>query len=307
MYDVAVIGAGPAGLSAAIYAARRGLKTIILSKDAGGQITKTNEIENYPGLDLTSGSELAMKFLNQAKKFGAEIKFTEVKLANKKGKNFEIKTTEKTYESKTIILTFGKKPRELGVPGEERLNGKGVSYCATCDVPFFKNKIVAVVGGGNSALDAALLSAQVAKRVYLIHRREEFRAEAVLIEKAKDNKHIELITSDEITEITGKDRVEGLVLKGGRKLEIDGIIVEIGFTIDLTLAKELVKFDKYNQIIIDAKQATSTAGVFAAGDITTSPYKQIVIAAGEGAKAALSVFDYIQKLSGKKGISADWH
>lgn len=307
MYDVIIIGGGPAGLTAALYASRRGMKALVLSRDIGGQITRTNEIENYPGFDHIAGVDLGMSFYNQAKKFGAEIVFDEVKKIEKNHKEFFVETIKNKFETKAIILAFGKKPRELEVPGEEKLKGRGVSYCATCDAPFFKDKKVAVVGGGNSALQAALLAGQVAKQAYLIHRGDQFRGEEVLVQKIEKAANIEIILNNEVLEIKGEEKVEEIDLKNGRKIAVDGIIVEVGFVIDRSLVKDLLKLDKNNQVEIDNFQATSVPGIFAAGDLTTTPYKQVIIAAAEGAKAALSAYDYVQKISGKKGIMADWH
>lgn len=307
MYDVIIIGGGPAGLSAAIYASRRGMKTLVISKDIGGQITRTNEIENYPGFEHITGAELGMKLFNQAKKFGAEIIFDEVKKINVLKNKFSLKTTDKDIEALSVILAFGKKPRELGVPGEEKLKGKGVSYCATCDAPFFKDKTICVIGGGNSALEATLVSQPIAKKVYLIHRGEQFRGEEYLIDKINKASNVETIMNNEVKEIIGETKVEKIILKDNKEIACDGIIIEAGYIIDRSLVIDLVKLDKNNQLEINQYQETSIPGIFAAGDLTITPYKQIVIAAAEGAKAALSAFDYIQKLSGKKGILADWH
>jgi thioredoxin reductase (NADPH) len=307
MYDVVIIGGGPAGLTAGLYASRRGMKTLIISKDIGGQITRTNEIENYPGFDHITGAQLGMNLFAQVKKFGGEVVFDEAKKIDGKDGDFSVKTTKDLYKTKSIILAFGKKPRELEVPGEEELKGRGVSYCATCDAPFFKDKIVTIVGGGNSALDAALISSPIAKKVYLVHRGPKFRGEEVLIKKAEATKNIEIILNNEVTKIIGKEKVEEIVLKDGKSLQTDGVIVEVGFYIDRSLVIDLLKLDKNNQIEISTNQETSMPGIFAAGDLTTTPYKQIIIAAAEGAKAALTAFDYVQKLSGKKGIVADWH
>jgi len=304
-YDVIIVGGGPAGLSAATYAGRRELKTLVVSKDIGGQITKTSEIENYPALDHVSGSELAQLFYKQAKKFGADFVFEETKSIQKKP--LGITTSTKSYTAKTIILAFGKKPRSLGVPGEEELAGKGVSYCATCDAPFFRNKTVAVVGGGNSALEAAIISSAVAKQVYLIHRRDSFRGEEILIDQVKATKNIEIILEDNVSQIIGGNKVTAIKLESGKDLDVDGVIVEIGFVIDRSLIEGLVDLDDKGQVVVDKLQSTNIPGVFAAGDITTTAYKQIVIAASEGATSALSAYDYIQKSIGKRGILADWH
>ncbi|PIS07621.1 thioredoxin reductase [Candidatus Berkelbacteria bacterium CG10_big_fil_rev_8_21_14_0_10_43_13] len=306
-YDVVIIGGGPAGLTAGIYAGRRALKTLVATKDIGGQIAQTSEVENYPGFELISGFDLAKKFFNQAKKFGAEIKFDEAKKITKSKDGFKIKFTRETVEAKTIILAFGKKPRELGVPGEERLRGAGVSYCATCDAPFFKGKILTIVGGGNTALESSIFSAAIAKKVYLIYRGSEFRGEKILQEKVKKIPNVEIMFSEEVTEVFGKDTVDSISLKSGKKLKTDGIIVEIGFVVDRTLAEGFVEMDEKNQIVINPLQETSVPGIFAAGDLTQTAAKQVVIAAGEGAKAALSCFDYLQRIDGKRGILADWH
>jgi thioredoxin reductase (NADPH) len=306
MYDVIIIGGGPAGLTAGIYCSRRGLATLLITKDIGGQITRTGEIENYPGLEKVSGTELAKKLFDQAKKFGTEILFDEAKEI-KKDKKFTVKTIREIYQAKSIILAFGKKPRELNVPGEENLKGRGVTYCATCDAPFFKDKNVCVVGGGNSALEATIVSAAVAKKVYLIYRGNEFRGEEALLQQVKGLKNIEILMNEEVSEIIGEAKVESVKLKSGKNLATDGVIVEIGFIIDRSLIQGLVDMDQINQVIVDGRQSTSIEGIFAAGDLTQTPVKQIVVSAGEGAKAALSCFDYIQRLEGKKGILADWH
>lgn len=306
-YDVVIIGGGPAGLTAGIYAARRQLKTLILTRDIGGQITKTNIIENYPGFELISGLELAKKMFEQTKKLGAEIRFEEVKKIVKTKTGFSVDAGKNTIQARSIILAFGKKPRELGVPGEERLKGSGVSYCATCDAPFFKNKVLTVVGGGNSALCTAIIAAGVAKKVYLIYRGAELRGEQAMQEQLRKMEHVEIVYNEEVAEIVGKEKVEGVKLKSGQILETDGVIIEIGFVIDRTLAEGLVDMDEKHQIIISANQETSIPGIFAAGDLTQTPAKQIVIATGEGAKAALSCYDYLQRLEGKRGILADWH
>ncbi len=307
LYDVIIIGGGPAGLTAAIYAARRALKTLVLSSDIGGQISKSSSVENYPGIDQTNGINLAMSFFKQAKKFGAKILFEEVKKITPEKEIFSVATNANAYSTRSVILASGKKPRQLGVPGEEEFLGKGVTYCATCDAPFFKDKNVVVAGGGNSALDAALLCTSFAKQVYLIHRSPEFRAEQIMIDKIKGNKKICVLLSSEIREIRGESKVESIILSNDQKIDTDGVIIEVGFMVDRSILEGLVETDNLGQIITGTTQTTSAPGIFAAGDITQTPYKQVVISAGEGAKAALAAFDYVQKLSGKKGIVADWH
>ena len=305
MYDTIIIGGGPAGLTAAIYASRRSLKTLVLTRDIGGQAAMTFDIENYPGLIHTTGPNLAKTMKDQAEAFRAEIKFEEVIKIITKDKSFEVATVSASYQSKTVIIASGKKPRELGVAGEKEFTGKGVTYCATCDAPFFKNKTVVVVGGGNSALDAAILCAEIAEKVYIVHR-SELSGEQVMIDKIKSNPKVEIILPDEIESILGENTVKSVKLKSGRDITTDGVIIEVGYIIDPSLFSDLVKVNEQKQIETDVSQNTSVPGIFAAGDLTIAPYKQIVIASGEGAKAALSAYDYIMKLEGKKGIIADW-
>lgn len=305
-YDVIIIGGGPAGLTAGIYTSRRALKTLLISKDIGGQASKTFEIENYPGVPKVTGPELTTTMKEQAEKFGTEFLFDEVSSISSENNVFTVKTLSKTATSKTIILASGKKPRELGVPGEHEFKGKGVCYCATCDAPFFKGKDVVVVGGGNSALDAAIYLTKFASKVYLVHR-SDFRAEQVMIDEVKKHDQIEVILPDEVVKIEGENKVSSVTLKSGKKLSVQGVMVEVGYVVDNTILKDLVKLNEKDQIITDDNQATSHLGVFAAGDVTTTQFKQIVISAGEGAKAALAVYEYIRQSQGKSGMAGDWH
>jgi thioredoxin reductase (NADPH) len=307
-YDVIILGAGPAGLTAAIYCCRRALKTLVISKDIGGQIAKAPEVENFPGFEKISGAELSQKMLAQAEKLGAEIIFEEVNAINKE-KNFVIQTAGKKYESKSLILAYGKTPRSMGVPGEEKYSGKGVSYCANCDMPMFKNKTIAVVGGGDSALDAAIYGSKIAKQVYLVHRREGFRAAEITMRNAKKAKNLSFILNAIVKEIKGNKFVKSFVIKDvntkeTKEIPVDCIFVEIGYEVKTDLVKHLVKLDNYKQIITDNYCATSHPGIFAAGDVTHTPIKQAVVAAGEGAKAALSAYNYLQ--GNKPIITVDW-
>ncbi len=308
-YDVVIVGGGPAGLAAAIYTSRRALKTLIISKDVGGQAALTDEIENYPGFESIGGLELAEKFKAQAIKFGAEFTLMEIVGLEKKGKEFLLKTVDKKeIKTKTVILAFGLTPRNLEVPGEQELTGRGVSYCATCDGPLYKDKIATVIGGGNSALDAAEFLSRIAKQVYLIHRRDEFRGEQILVDQVKAAKNVEIIYNANAAEVKGKDRVEALVYKTNdgevKEIKTDGIFIEIGHiaktgwldgVVDLTEGRK--------EIAISRDCATSQPGVFAAGDISDITYKQVVISAGEGAKAALQAYRYLQ---GDKALVPDW-
>lgn len=294
MYDVIIIGSGMAGMTAGIYATRRELKTLIVASELGGQMAKNLDIENWPGEDHISGAILAQKMQKQVQKFGAEFKYEFVKNVVQSDKIFDVKTSSNSFQAKTVILAFGKTPRKLGVPGEDKFIGKGISYCVTCDGPFFKGKDVAIVGGGNSALDATLVMSKIATKVYLIHRRNEFRAEELTIDKVKNTANIEVITPANVIHALGQDKLEQIKLDNGRTLDVSAMFIEVGAVVDDSIVHKLVKTDDKKQIITDVNQMTSIPGIFAAGDLSDSPYKQLVVAAGEGAIAALSAHKYIQ-------------
>lgn len=298
VYDVLIIGCGPAGASAAIYAVRKKLKTLVISKDVGGQLLLTGHLENYPGFIGGTGIELAEIIKKQLEMLNVEIKFEEVKMVKKENDVFKIITERGEYFSKTIIVTGGSVPKKLGLPGEEDLIGRGISYCAICDAPFARNKTAAVVGGGNSALHAVLSVAKYASKVYLIHRRDEFRADGVLVDQAKKLNNVEFLTNTVVEKIIGRDRLEGIVVKdlssgALRELKVNIMFVEIGREVRVDYIKHLVNLDENNRIIVDKYQRTSCKGIFAAGDVTDRPYKQAIISAGDGAVAALSAYDYL--------------
>lgn len=308
MYDLIIIGGGPAGLTAALYAGRKQLKTLVISMDIGGQTNLSHRIENYPGIEPMPGVELMQKFHEQATRFGAEIISGDVTNVCKKKQGFLVRTIDKEYESKTVILAFGKVPRILGVLGEQKFIGRGVSTCVTCDAVFYKNKIVAVVGGGNSAIEGLVELSKIAKKVYLIHRREGFRADETSLEKAKELKDVEFILNTTITEFKGDKflksvMIENVKTKEKKELKLDGVFLEIGFEVGVDPVKALVKTNKRGEIIVDKNCKTNCAGMFAAGDVTDIPYKQAVISAGDGAKAALEAHRFI---TGTEGISVDW-
>ncbi|NQU77743.1 FAD-dependent oxidoreductase [Candidatus Falkowbacteria bacterium] len=321
IYDVIIIGAGAGGLTAGLYSSRRNLKTLVISKDLGGQTAIATEIENYPGvLGQPNGAKLMQDFKKQAISFGAEIKLELVNsieppappaLSLSNGSNdsgFVVKTEKEKYETKTIILAFGLSHRELGVKGEKEFAAKGVAYCATCDAPFFKQKTVAVVGGGNSGLDAAELLSGIAKKVYLIHRGESFTAESVLQKNIQKAENIEVLLNSEIKEIKGQTKVESIIIANAKEKEIkvDGVFVQIGYAPKTDWLKDLVKINQKGEVITDENCRTSHPGIFAAGDVTDAPYKQIVISAGEGAKAALQAYDYIKRNGGLNKETPDW-
>ena len=310
IYDTIIIGGGPAGLTAGLYASRRALKTLILSKDLGGQAALSYDIENYPGVDLIDGLSLMQKFGKQAQKFGAEIKYGEVLEINKVKNQFKVKTDQNEFTGRSIILACGLAPKNLDIPGEKKFKGRGVSYCATCDGPLYKNKTVAVIGGGNSALDAAEYLSKIVKKVYLIHRRDQFRGEEVVVNRLQKDPRVELVLSSEIIEIKGDQVVESIVIKNNgydetKEIKIDGIFVEIGYVAKTDLVKDLIKLNKVGEIITDKDTNTNEEGIFSCGDVTDCSYKQIVISAGEGAKAALQAYKYLRLQTGDH-ILPDW-
>lgn len=310
-YDVVIIGGGPSGLTAAIYTTRRSLKTLVITKDIGGQLSLTDDVENYPGFESIGGLDLSTKFQQQAAKTGSEFLFEEVVSLEKNGSSdykFTVKTsTGKEIKAKAVILGFGLTPRNLNVPGETELTGKGVTYCATCDGPLYRGKNVVVVGGGNSALDAAEYLSKLAKKVYLLVRKDKFRGEQVLAQQVHDAENVEVIFNANTKEIKGKDRVESLVYvtDDGKEteIEVDGIFIEIGHIAKTDWLKDVVDRSDRGEIKISIDNETSEAGIFAAGDVTTITYKQAVISAGEGCKAALQAYRYIQ---GDQPLVPDW-
>ena len=310
-YDLVIVGAGPAGCSAAIYARRFQLETLIVAKELGGLIVDAEIVDNYPGLPEIPGSELGNKFLEHAKKYMTNIIMEEVESIEKKESGFLVRTMDgKTVEARAIILATGEKHRKLNVPGEEEFLGRGVSYCGLCDAPLFKDRVVAVVGGGNVAFSDAQLLAKHAKKVILIHRRNWFRADPIEVKRVKENSKIEILTPYIVREIKGDMKVEKLLLEktkevGGeviptgelKEIEVDGIFVDIGLVPNSELAKKSgVAVDERGYIIVDDFMRTNVEGIFAAGDVTDkgSKFRQVVLAAAQGAIAAISVYNYLK-------------
>lgn len=300
-YDAMIIGAGPAGLTAALYLARRKAKTILVSKNIGGQTAWSGKVENYLGFPSLTGAELIKNFqdhLNNyelTKKIGPEVDKIE-KLNNNQ---FSIHLTSgDDITTKTIIITAGQCPRKLKIPGETEFEKKGVAFCATCDAPLYTNKEVAVIGGGNSALDSALQLEKYASKVYLINLNADLIGERTRIDKVNKSKKIEVIQETETKEIKGKNFVESIIIenkknKEKKELPVNGVFIEIGSLPATGFLTKIIDLNDKGEIIIDKKNRTSVPGIFAAGDIADTPYKQIIIAAGDGAKAALSAAEYL--------------
>ncbi len=304
-FDVVVVGAGPAGLTAGLYAARRALKTLILTKDLGGQAATTGEIENYPGIDFTDGFDLMQKFRDQAEKHGAEIRAIEVEQLATSDGLFLLKTPQDTVSARSVILAFGLTPRDLGVPGEEALKGRGVSYCVTCDGPLYKGKKVIVCGGGNHALDAAEFLSKIASEVHIVYERNQFRGAAELTKKVMDDERIQKHLGEKVATIEGEERVRRVVFESGKGLDLDGVFVEIGYVANTKWLKGFIEIDSRGQIVTDKRCRTAVPGLFAAGDIADLDYRQLVISAGEGAKAALEAYRFLNHTEGKP-IIPDW-
>lgn len=304
MYDLIIIGGGPAGIAAGIYAARQKLNTLLIAKGFGGQMArKAVDIENYPGFKKISGLELIQKFEKHLRKQKIDIERDSVTKIKKVGKNFSVLTgSRKKFQAKAVIVASGADPRLLEVPGEKKFIGRGVSYCVQCDAPFFTDKKVVVIGGGNAGLEAALALSSYAKKIYILEFKSEGGADQIIQERAEKTAKIKVITSAALKKIQGKDFVESIVYQDRNSqelqtLEAEGVFVEIGSIPATGFVKDLVDFSERDEIKIDPKtNMTCTPGLFAAGDVTDVKHKQIVVACGEGVKAALSVYDYLQKL-----------
>ncbi len=301
-YDVIIIGSGPAGMTAGIYCVRKGLGTLIIGKEVGGQVSKSAEIENYLGFGSSTGTELTESFHEHIKQFKNidHIHNVVVEKIGKKNNNFFAKTNKgKKYTAKALIIASGRNPRKLGVPGEEKFKNKGVSYCETCDAPLFKGKKTAVIGGGNSGLEAVISLAKICPKVYLLEYAKELKGDKILQEKVKKLSNVKIITQAETNKFFGNKFVKGLKYKDResgeeKEIKLAGIFIEIGWVPSIDFDK-ITKKNKNNEIIVDKQCRTNINGVFAAGDITDIGYWQIIIAAGEGAKAALSAYQYLTK------------
>lgn len=297
MYDLIIIGAGPAGITAAIYAARKRMSFIVFSTNVGGQVVFSSEIENYTGFQYITGEELAAKFQEHLERYKFELKTEEVKKIEREDEAFKVITDVDTYLGRTVIVATGRKPRELNVPGEAEFKNRGVTYCATCDGPLFESLDVAVVGGGNSGLEAVLQLIKIAKSIHLIEVGSQLKADRVLVEKAKASEKVKIWTNTRVLEILGERTVTGIKVQRDDEeivLPVQGVFVEIGSVPNSDLV-DFVEKNRWGEIIVNCKCETNVEGLFAAGDITNVPEKQIVVAAGEGCKAALSAFRYLSQ------------
>jgi len=302
MHDLMIIGGGPAGLAASVYAARKRLNTLLISHDIGGQVNWTLGIENYLGYQFIEAPELIDKFQTQVNQFPIDQKIGyKVSRLEKIEGGFEVVTeAEERYQSRAVIFATGKKPRKLNVLGEVELTGRGVTYCAICDGPIFAGQRVAVVGGGNSALEAALDMVKIAEHVDLVSL-TPLTGDAILVDKLADAKNLSIFTEHQTEKIDGQDFVNGMLvkdLKGGEKkrLDVTGVFIEIGLVPNSEPVRGLIELNKWGEVPISCSGETTLPGLYAAGDVTNIPEKQIVLAAGEGAKAALQAHRYLQRL-----------
>ncbi len=294
--DLMIIGAGPAGITASVYAARKRMRVLVITKDIGGQAAISGDIENYTGYQFITGPELAVKFEEHMRKYDIQLKENEEVIELKKiGDKILVKTNKGGYEAKTAIIASGKRYRELGVPGEKEFKNRGLTYCATCDAPLFSGKDVAVIGGGNSGLDATLQLIRIAKHIYLINIASQLTGDPIMQEKVLESEIVTVLNSTQVTAIAGDNFITGVRIKKEGKeeqLAVQGVFVETGLIPNSEFAKDLEK-NKFEEIKVNNYNETNIPGVFAAGDVTDVPEKQIIIAAGEGSKAALSAFRYL--------------
>ncbi|MFH1714811.1 MAG: FAD-dependent oxidoreductase [Elusimicrobiota bacterium] len=297
-YDLMIIGGGPAGITASIYAARRKMKFAVISENIGGQTLWTNNVENYTGYQFISGADIAKKFEEHIKQFGINLLSEKVISIEKKSDGIYIKTNKNEYISKTVLIASGRVPRLLNVPGEKEYANKGVAYCATCDGPLYADQDVAVIGGGNSALDAALQLLPIANKIYLIDTADALRADPVMTEKALSSAKVEVINKAKVEKISGEKFVTGITISsdGGAKRDIavQGIFIEIGSAPAVDFIKEIKK-NESGELQVNCKCETSVEGIYSAGDATSVPGKQIIVACGEGAKAVIAIFEYLSK------------
>ncbi len=305
VYDLIVVGGGPAGLNAALYGKRKGLQVGIIARDIGGQVMDTSSVENYLGFNSLSGEELMKKFIGHVNELSVPIlEYEELEAINVKDKSsmreVVLKNGEK-FNTYSVIIATGSKPRKLGVPGEKEYAGKGVCYCAICDGPLFAGEEVIVAGGGNSAVEAAIDLAKIVKKVTIVHR-SQFRADQILIDQLSKLDNVEVKLQTQILEVQGDKFMTGVKVKdkeSGEEYQVEGagLFVEIGYLPNSEIFSNLLELNERNEIVVDRYGKTSVEGIYAAGDVTDTPYKQIIMSAGDGAKCALAVNDYLNTVN----------
>ena len=309
-FEIVIVGAGPAGLSAGMYVARQNVSCLIISKDLGGQMNLIPKLENYPGTIMSSGQILAKTLETQYLSFKGELAYDTVEKIDESEGGFKIKTTRSEYSAKAIVLAPGKVPNMLGVENESDYFNKGIHYCTKCDAPFYQGRITASIGVGSYLVESGLLLSRMASKMYLILKGSKLGGDKDLIATLENNKNIEIITQSSVKAISGNSVLQQITIvdsSGNEKvLDVDALFIELGSKIDLDYVKHLVKINTKGEIEIESGGATSHPAIFAAGDATTFPYKQIIVACGDGSNAGLSAFNYVEKLKGKPGIRADW-
>jgi len=305
-----IVGAGPAGLSAGIYVARQNVSCLIISKDLGGQMNLIPRLENYPGAIMTSGQILAKTLETQYLSFKGEIVYDTVEKIDEFEGGFKIKTTRTEYRAKSVVLAPGKVPNMLGLENESDYFNKGIHYCTKCDAPFYQGRTTASVGVGNYLLESGLLLSRMASKMYLILKGTRLAGDKDLVAAIENNKNIEIVTQSSVKAISGNSVLQQITIvdsSGAEKvLDVDALFIEMGSKINLDYVKHLVKINTKGEIEIESGGMTSHPAIFAAGDATTIPYKQIIVACGDGSNAGLSAFNYLEKLKGKPGVRADW-
>ena len=309
-FEIVIVGAGPAGLSAGIYVARQNVSCLIISKDLGGQMNLIPRLENYPGAIMTSGQILAKTLETQYLSFKGEIVYDTVEKIDEFEGGFKIKTTRSEYAAKSVVLAPGKVPNMLGLENESEYFNKGIHYCTKCDAPFYQGRVTASVGVGNYLLESGLLLSRMASKMYLILRGGKLAGDKDLVAAIENNKNIEIVTQSSVKAISGNSVLQQITIvdsSGAEKvLDVDALFIEMGSKINLDYVKHLVKINTKGEIEIESGGMTSHPAIFAAGDATTIPYKQIIVACGDGSNAGLSAFNYLEKLKGKPGVRADW-
>ena len=309
-FEIVIVGAGPAGLSAGIYVARQNVSCLIISKDLGGQMNLIPRLENYPGAIMTSGQILAKTLETQYLSFKGEIVYDTIEKIDESEGGFKIKTTRSEYVAKAIVLAPGKVPNMLGLENESEYFNKGIHYCTKCDAPFYQGRTTASVGVGNYLLESGMLLSRMASKMYLILKGAKLAGDKDLVAAIENNKNIEIVTQSSVKAISGNSVLQQITIvdsSGAEKvLDVDALFIEMGSKINLDYVKHLVKINTKGEIEIESGGMTSHPAIFAAGDATTIPYKQIIVACGDGSNAGLSAFNYLEKLKGKPGVRADW-